>query len=146
MSRTERWSSGGGVQSSAIAALICQGELSPDLSVIIDTEREMSTTWEYLDRYVLPALDSVGCKLHRVRKSRYATVDLFSKKGDVLMPMFTDQSGSTGKFPTYCSNEWKSRPMHRWASEQGVIKANVWIGFTIDELRRVTQPLSLIHI
>ncbi|WP_259474093.1 hypothetical protein, partial [Pseudomonas syringae] len=47
--RTQIWSSGGGTQSSAIAALICQGELSPDLSIIVDTEREMSTTWDYMD-------------------------------------------------------------------------------------------------
>ena len=43
--RTQIWSSGGGVQSTAIAALICIGELSPDLSIIVDTERELSTTF-----------------------------------------------------------------------------------------------------
>ncbi|TEF41850.1 hypothetical protein, partial [Pseudomonas aeruginosa] len=86
--RTQIWSSGGGTQSSAIAALICQGELTPDLSIIVDTEREMSTTWEYLDRWVLPALDAAGVKLNRVAKSSYATVDLM-RNDDVLIPAFT---------------------------------------------------------
>ena len=142
--RTEIWSSGGGVQSTAIAALICQGELNPDLAVIVDTEREARTTWEYLDTWVLPALNKAGCILHRVTKSQYATVDLFGgkDKGDVLLPAFTDQSGRIGKLATYCSNEWKKRVMQRWAREQGVTQANTWIGFTIDELNRVTTPIG----
>lgn len=139
--RTQIWSSGGGTQSSAIAALICQGELSPDLSIIVDTEREMSTTWDYMDRWVLPALQAAGVQLHRVAKSRYATVDLM-RNDDLLIPAFTTESGSVGKLPTYCSNEWKQRVMRRWASEQGVLQADVWIGFTIDEMRRVTQPMG----
>lgn len=35
------WSCGGGTQSAAIAALIVRGDLpKPDLSIIVDTERE----------------------------------------------------------------------------------------------------------
>jgi hypothetical protein len=141
MMRTQIWSSGGGVQSSAIAALICQGELAPDLSVIIDTERELSTTWDYLDSYVLPALIAAGVELHRVKKSDFATVDLM-RNDSILIPAFTTESGEIGKLPTYCSNEWKQRVMRRWAVAQGIKKADVWIGFTIDEMRRVTQPIG----
>lgn len=139
--RAQIWSSGGGVQSTAIAALICQSELTPDLAVIVDTERELSTTWEYLDRWVMPALERAGVTLHRVPKSQYATVDLH-RNTDILIPAFTTESGEIGKLPTYCSNEWKQRVMRRWATEQGVTKADIWIGFTIDELKRVTQPVG----
>ena len=139
--RTQIWSSGGGVQSTAIGALICMGELRPDMAVIVDTERELSTTWDYLDRWVIPALEHVGVTLHRVAKSEYATVDLM-RNNDLLIPAFTTQSGEIGKLPTYCSNEWKQRVMRRWASEQGVKQADIWIGYTIDELRRVTQPIG----
>ncbi len=139
MERTQIWGSGGGTQSTAIAALICQGELSPDLSIIVDTERELSTTWDYLERWVIPALEAAGVKMHRVAKSRYATVDLM-RNDDILIPAFTTESGEVGKLPTYCSTEWKQRVMRRWAAEQGVLQADVWIGFTIDEMRRVTQP------
>ena len=136
--RTQIWSSGGGVQSSAIAALICKGELKPDLSIIVDTEREASTTWEYLDKWVDPALIAAGCTLHRVKKSDYATVDLYSKKsGDLLIPAYTRESGNLGKLNTYCSSEWKVRVLRRWAVDQGVKQATNWLGITIDELRRV---------
>lgn len=97
--RTQIWSSGGGVQSTAIGALICMGELRPDMAVIVDTERELSTTWDYLDRWVIPALEHVGVTLHRVAKSEYATVDLM-RNNDLLIPAFTTQSGEIGKLPT----------------------------------------------
>ena len=65
--RTQIWSSGGGVQSTAIAALIVQGKLpKPDIAVIADTERELSTTWKYIEEVTGPALASVGVTLYRV--------------------------------------------------------------------------------
>jgi len=55
------WSSGGGVQSSAIAALICQGKLpKPDLAVMADTGREYSPVWDYMNEYVIPDLRKAG--------------------------------------------------------------------------------------
>jgi hypothetical protein len=142
--RTEIWNSGGGVQSTAIAVLICQGAIpKPDLAVIVDTERELSTTWDYLDKYTMPALESVGVKLHRVAKSRFAHTDLYSSNGDLLIPAFTTQGGEVGKLRTYCSSEWKVRVMQRWATrEQGVVTATNWIGFTIDEKHRIRQPIG----
>jgi hypothetical protein len=45
----------------AIAALIVTGKVpKPDLAVIADTGREKSATWDYLERYIVPALQSVG--------------------------------------------------------------------------------------
>jgi hypothetical protein len=132
--RTQIWSSGGGVQSTAIAAMIVRGELEkPDLAVISDTERECSTTWEYLEDWVVPALASVGVTMHRVRKSEFATVDLW-RNGDLLIPAFTTVNGRVGKLPTFCSNEWKSRVVERWATRvHGVTAATLWIGFSADE-------------
>jgi len=138
--RHQIWSSGGGVQSAAVAALICKGDIAPpDLAVIVDTEREMSTTWKYMDEVIVPALSKVGVTLHRVPKSLYATVDLMGGKegNDILIPAFTTQSGEPGKLPTFCSNEWKSRVARRWAVDQGVKEGTFWMGFSIDELRRV---------
>ena len=140
--RIQVWSSGGGVQSTAIAALIVMDELRPDYSIIVDTEREMRTTWDYLDKFVRPALERVDIVLHRVRKSHYTTVDLYSSNGDLLIPAYTNQNVEIGKLPTFCSSEWKKRVMHRWATEQGIKKALVWMGFTIDELRRCKQILG----
>lgn len=138
--RTQIWSSGGGVQSTAIAALIVQGKLpKPDLAVISDTERELSTTWTYMDAVTVPALLGVGLVLHRVKKSRYATVDLYGGKDNniLLIPAFTDQGGEIGKLTGFCSNEWKKRVIRRWATrEHGVKTAMQWVGISTDEARR----------
>jgi hypothetical protein len=140
--RTQIWSSGGGTQSAAIAALICLGEIEkPDLSIIVDTEREKSTTWAYLDAYVIPSLAKVGVQLERVKKSEFAKVDLY-RKDEILIPAFTTESGEVGKLPTYCSNEWKRRVVQRWANRHGVKAADLWIGYSIDEMKRVTQRIG----
>jgi len=140
MERTQIWSSGGGTQSAAIAALIVMGKLpKPDLAVIVDTEREQSTTWTYMDAVITPALASVGLVLHRVKKSDYATVDLYGgADGEtLLMPVFTNKSGEIGKLPTYCSTEWKTRVARRWATAQGVERADMWLGISTDEKHRM---------
>ena len=142
--RTQIWSSGGGVQSTAIAALIVQGKLPrPDLAVISDTERELSTTWDYMDAVTLPALASVGVTLHRVKKSKYATVDLYGGEDgkSLLIPAFTTQGDEVGKLPGFCSNEWKFRVVQRWATrEHGVTAATLWMGISTDEDSRASFP------
>lgn len=140
--RTELWSSGGGVQSSAIAALIIRGVLpKPDLACIADTGYEMSTTWAYMEKHIMPGLASVGVTMVRIPKMQYATVDLY-RNNDLLIPAYTSENGKVGKMPTFCSNEWKQRVVRRWASDQGVKAANVWIGFTVDEARRMKPKLD----
>lgn len=139
--RTQLWSSGGGTQSAAIAALIVKGEFKVDRAVIVDTEREQSTTWEYHEKVIAPALATVGVTLERVKKSQFATVDLFGgkDKNSLLIPVFTNQSGEIGKLPTFCSNEWKQRVVRRWASSQGIKSADVWIGISTDEMHRAQK-------
>lgn len=139
LKRVQLWSSGGGVQSAAIAALIVLGDLRPDLCVIVDTEREQSTTWKYMDEVISPAFKKVGRVLHRVPKSHFATVDLYGgKDGDtLLMPVFTNKSGEIGKLPTYCSTEWKERVVKRWANAQGCEAVDMWIGISADEKHRM---------
>lgn len=131
------------MQSIAIGELIFQGKLEkPDLAVIADTERERSTTWEYMERWTKPRLAAIGVTLHRVLKSKYATVDLWGGKdgNSLLIPAFTNQSGEVGKLPTLCSNEWKLRVIQRWATkEHGVEAATFWMGMSTDELQRVKQ-------
>jgi hypothetical protein len=133
--RVQVWSSGGGTQSAAIAALIVRGDLpKSDLAAIVDTEREASATWEYHNVVIVPALASVGVTLHRIPKSQYATVDLYAGNGDLLIPAFT----GTGKLPTFCSDKWKRRVLQRWANEQyPATQFRIWIGISLDESRRV---------
>lgn len=162
MSRKIVWSYGGGKQSAAIAALIVRGKLpKPDAIVISDTERERSATWRYLDAVIAPALREIGLEVIRIPKSQFATVDLFSAKGDVLIPayttkprtenyeivingnpqVFTQEYGgskaSPGKLPTYCSNEWKRRVVIRWMAANGYKPAEMWLGISTDEAHRM---------
>lgn len=141
--RTEIWNSGGGVQSTAIAALIVMGELPrPDLAVIADTGRERSPTWDYLDKWVVPALLDAGVTMHRVSKERYATKDLMGgRNGDTLLiPAFTSQNGEVGKLSTFCSAEWKRDVVRRWAThEHDVQQVNNWIGYSSDEIARAVR-------
>lgn len=132
------WSYGGGKQSAAIAALIIQSKLpKPDLIVMADTERERSSTWRYLRSVIRPALREIGLDIWIVPKSQYATVDLFSKSGDVLIPAFTTQSGKVGMLNTYCSNEWKRRVIMRWLADYKFKPVEVWMGISTDEAHRM---------
>lgn len=145
--RTQIFSSGGGVQSTAIAALIVRGDLpKPDLSVIVDTEREKSTTWDYLETVTAPALASVGVQIYRVAKSKYSRVDVLGgEKGQtILIPAFTSQNnGQPGKLRTFCSSEWKRDVKRRWVTkEHGVRKAQDWMGFSTDEIGRAARMIK----
>lgn len=141
--RTQIWNNGGGTQSAAIAALIVTGKLpKPDLAVIADTGRERSSTWDYLDAYIAPALASVGVTIHRVSKGRYAAKDLFGGKDGktLLIPAFTTAGGDVGKLKGYCSGEWKRDVFRRWATaKHGVTAATNWIGYSIDEIERAVR-------
>ena len=129
---------GGGVQSCAIAALICQGKIPvPDISVIADTGREKQSTWDYLRDVVQPALKG-KMKIEIVSKDEFATVDLWRNQ-TLLLPTFTTESGEVGKLPTYCSNEWKKRVIERWLRKQKVKKFKRWIGFSLDEANRALR-------
>lgn len=136
------WSCGGGTQSAAIAALIIQGMLpKPDLAVIVDTNREKQSTWDYFDSILKPQLSAAGLEVTVVDRSKYATVDLYPTTGKyVLLPMYTNQSGMVGKLSNYCSAEWKRDVISRWMREQGIKQATNWIGISIDEMARVRTP------
>ena len=139
--RIQVWSCGGGTQSAAIAALICRGDLRPDISVIVDTEREVEQTWLYYETVLVPELAKAGVVLHRVPKSDYATVDLYGgANGDkLLIPALLD--GGAGKLPTYCSNEWKARVVQRFCNDRfpGEIGFDIWLGISRDEAHRMKR-------
>ncbi len=148
MKRVQVWSSGGGVQSSAIAALIVQGKLEkPDIAVISDTEREASQVWEFSDKVITPALKYIGVDLVRIKKSDYATVDLYGGKDsdDILIPVHFDETetGEKGKLPTFCSNEWKQRVIRRYCTKlYPKAEFDIWLGFSTDEMRRCKTPIG----
>lgn len=131
MSRPIIWSYGGGTQSVAIAVLVSQDRLPrPARVVIADTGREASETWDYLGRHVRPLLSPLEID---VAPHTLSTVDLYGHNGDLLLPAFT---GSGGKMPTLCSNEWKRRVVRRWLRSQGFDSVRLWLGISLDEVER----------
>lgn len=132
----DMWSYGGGVQTIAILCLIADGQLpKPELAVMADTGRERSSTWRYLEEYAQPLMNSINLPFH-VAPHSLATVDLYSHKGKLLIPAFTE----TGKLPTFCSNEWKRRVVERYLRSLGYGPKNsvrMWLGISLDEVERM---------
>lgn len=133
---------GGGKQSIAIITLILEGKLQrPDLIVFADTSHEVQTTWDYLETYVQPALKQFDLQV-QVVGHEYANWGI--TKGNspetqaILLPAFTRQNGGKiGKMPTFCSDEWKQRPIRRWLKEHGITDTDVWLGISMDEVERM---------
>jgi hypothetical protein len=144
----EVWKYGGGTQSVAIAALIVQEKLpKPDLACIADTGRERSTTWQYMDSVVAPALRGVGVEIHRLDKAKYeyAHEDLYNRTGHLLIPAFTDANGKTGKMSGYCNKWWKRDVVDNWLRRDMGIKpqeVRSWIGFSADEYPRALRMMQ----
>jgi 3'-phosphoadenosine 5'-phosphosulfate sulfotransferase (PAPS reductase)/FAD synthetase len=125
---------GGGRQTVALCLLIAKGLIpKPDRIVIADTGREKRSTWEYADAYTRPMMREHGLEIE-VAPHVLATVDMYSKKrADLLIPAYT----ATGKLSAFCSNEWKTRVVHRYLNSTGTDGACQWIGFTVDESKRI---------
>jgi hypothetical protein len=140
MAKPERaivWNDGGGTQSAAIAVLIAEGRLPrPEVAVIADTGREDPATWAYLRDYIQPMLlSSVGLTVQIAPRS-LAKVDLYSHRGTLLLPVFT----ATGKFQTYCSEEWKAMVVRRFLRGLGYgpeRPVTQWIGYSTNEVLRI---------
>ena len=132
---TEVLSYGGGRQTVAICVLIAQDKLPrPERIVCADTGREASSTWRYLNTYVRPLMKTVGLTVE-IASHDLATVDLYSGNGDLLIPAYTKD----GKLPTFCSTEWKRRPVQRYLRGKGYgpeKPVSMWLGFSVDEVGR----------
>lgn len=130
------WSYGGGRNSVAIMVLIAQGKLpKPEYIGIADTGREKSSTWEYTQEVISPLAKRLGLEIDIIPHT-YSTVDLFSHKGKILMPVFT----RTGQARTFCSSEWKKYVFRRRLRELGYSPKNpvtTWIGISSDEFLRM---------
>jgi hypothetical protein len=131
------WSSGGGTQSAAIAVLICQGRLPrPDRAVIADTGREKKATWKYMDEVVNPALKRLrGFEIERIPCP--VPPALFNPEGTLLLPVFVT---GEAKFANFCSSYWKREKVKQWANREGLTPAVNWIGFSTNEMKRVSVP------
>lgn len=139
------WSSGGGVQSTAIAVLILKGLLPrPDRAVIADTGRETQDTWDYLTEVVNPALAKIDFRVERLpiedRSGPQELPSFFARNGQLLIPAY--EVGQP-KLSNYCSSHWKREVVKRWAIREGLIPATNWLGISTDEMDRIATPRAL---
>jgi hypothetical protein len=133
----QAWSCGGGTQSGAIAELIRLGRLpKPDLAFMIDTGRERSSTWPFVDAFIRPALASAGLELTIIKAVDFTEIDVYWN-GNVLLPGFTTLGGQVGKLSPFCSGKWKRDVGERWLRSIGVEECRNWIGISRDEARRI---------
>lgn len=130
------WSCGGGRQSCAIGALITDGTLpKPDIAVIADTGRERFTTFPYLRRYVIPALEAVGVALNIIKAEEwsYCGTRYIDGSGDLMLPAYHTTYGVEGKNSPDCSGARKRDAINRWLSSVHRITRSQyvkWIGFS----------------
>lgn len=129
------WSNGGGMQSTAILALIVQGQLPrPDIAIMADTGREKTATWDYVNGVHRPALASVGLDLTVVPHDA-ARFDLYS--GELLLiPAYGRRSGRVGKGKAFCSGFWKRDVQRAHLKGMGHSRYEQWLGISIDESDR----------
>jgi hypothetical protein len=128
------WSCGGGLQSVAIGVLIREGALPrPDLSGIADTGREVQSTWDYMRDVLNPYLAPAGVEIEIIPHA-LAGADLYSPKGDLLIPAY---DAGEGRLSAFCSGWWKRDVFERWLRQKSVKECDCWIGYSLDELSRI---------
>jgi len=131
------WSCGGGVQSTAIAVLICQGKLPiPDYAVMIDCGYEKSQTWEYVHNTIVPNLKEHGVELNILKTNDWSDNNLFDKQNHIRLPLFINNNGKQVKFDTHCNQTWKVMVIKRWMRSKGIEACEGWLGISSDERRR----------
>lgn len=139
------WSSGGGIQSTAIAALIYKGVLPrPDFAVMVDTGYESAKTIQYIHEIIIPKMAEIGVTFDLVPTERYHSADIFDKNNGLNIPAFRkNEDGTVDKFSTRCNNSWKVKVLHKYLREHGVRRCVDWVGISTDEARRGNKSTGL---
>jgi hypothetical protein len=131
-------SCGGGVQSTAMIAMVYKGELpKPDLVLMVDTGYEKHGTLDYARRVLIPACNKVGVDFKTLN-----TPDnkLFNESGMIVIPAFKKtEDGNIQRLYTMCSGTWKVALMRQYLRSIGVKRAKSWIGISTDESQRQKQ-------
>lgn len=114
---------GGGVNSTAILALIKDGKITGvECAVFADTGAEKASTYEYLDyiskRSPIPI---------EVVKSKEGPLWDYCKERNIL-PM---------RFMRWCTDRWKKRPISEWSKQKEITKE--LIGIDAGETKRAAR-------
>jgi hypothetical protein len=138
------WSTGGGVDSTAIAVLIENGLIEkPDISFMVDTGYEKTSTWEYMNNVTMPRLKSVGVTIEIVKTTDWSSNNIFNDAGYIVIPIFKRVENRTVKLKTHCNNTWKAQVSERYLRSKGVKRAEIWMGIAADETKRQRESRKM---
>lgn len=131
-------SCGGGVQSTAMIALVYSGRITPpDLVLMVDTGYEKRGTVDYAHNVLIPACNSKGVEFKILKTP---DPQIINEKGMITIPAFKlMEDGTVQKLYTMCSGSWKMAVMRRHIRSIGINKAKSWIGISTDEAQRQRQ-------
>lgn len=139
---------GAGVQSTTLALLAVEGALpKPDAAIFADTGWEPAAVYEHLDR-LEAAMSAAGIPVHRVQRGNLRS-DSLDEARRVHVPAFVPALDGRGA-PTarQCTRDYKLRPI-TWRIRELIgyprpqrvpkgITVEQWIGFSTDEMQRVS--------
>lgn len=133
---------GGGRQTVAICVLIERRMLPlPDLILMADTGRENPTTWAYLAEHVQPMLAKLGRQVTVIPREEPPALT-YGADDKPLIPVFSrDANGKDGKMASFCTGTWKRDRMVSWLKANKISKGERWIGYSVDEKRRIKRFL-----
>ena len=131
------WSCGGGVQSTAMAALIYTGKIAkPDYAVMIDTGYEKSDVMKYVRETIIPHMKEVGVNLEIIKTSDYHEQYIIDENGYCIIPVFKKTKDRNQLLKTCCNNKWKVTVIRKWLLSKGVEQYKSLIGISTDEKHR----------
>jgi hypothetical protein len=154
---------GAGVQSTTLALMACDGTLPGlDAAIFADTGWEPPSVYRQVDD-LEKALADNGIPLYRVSQGnlREETIDPYARpgrKGFAAIPYHVrNADGTAGMGQRQCTHEYKLKPVYREVRKllgaepphyrrvkRGRI-AEVWIGFSTDEIHRVNNKRDVLY-
>jgi len=134
-------SSGGGVQSAAMVAMVISGKMpKPDMVVMVDTGYEKTSTLDYTNNILIPECNKINLPFNIIKTKDNRVID---ESGLVRIPAFKLlQDGNIHKLNTYCNSGWKVATIKRYIKSLGIRKAVSLIGISTDESKRQRKSHS----
>ncbi len=127
---------GGGVQSTTLALMAVEDELSLDAVVFADTGAEPEYVYRHI-RWLRETLQSAGIPLHVVENGHI----LRPKLRFAALPLYVrNRQGQKAMLRRQCTLEYKVRPIRKWLKAHGATAQNpalLAIGISLDEVQRM---------
>lgn len=118
---------GAGVQSSYIAL-----NYDADYHIFADTGDETQETYEFIETFLIPEMEKQGKELIIVK-----WWELYDKPYSSMYDYYYDKKGIPTRQFRSCTERFKIRTIRKFLRNQGVEKAEMMLGITTDEIRRV---------